>query len=212
MDKRKLEDMRASYDRVAEEYARHIYDELNHKPIDRQLLDRFAASVTGPVCDLGCGPGQIAQYLHARGVDVIGVDLSEAMIEQARRLNPGIEFKQGNMLALDVEEEEWAGIASFYSIIHIERAEVALGLKEMNRVLQPAGLLLIAFHLGNETIHRDEWWGKVVSLDTYFFQRSEMEDNLKRAGFIVEEVVERPPYEDVEYPSHRAYIFARKPG
>jgi hypothetical protein len=50
---------KTSYDRVADEYVRRIFDELQHKPLDRLLLDRFAASVRGmgPVCDMGCGPG-----------------------------------------------------------------------------------------------------------------------------------------------------------
>src|SRR3954453_9047437 len=99
-------EVQSSYDRVAEEYARRIFGELEHKPFDRQLLDRFAArdEGSGSACDLGCGPGHVARYLHERGVQVIGVDLSPAMLEPARRLNPGIEFQQGNMLSLDIGE------------------------------------------------------------------------------------------------------------
>ena len=64
-----------SYDQVADEYVRRIFDELQHKPLDRQLLDRFAESVRefGPVCDMGCGPGHVARYLHNHGVQVCGV-------------------------------------------------------------------------------------------------------------------------------------------
>ena len=36
-----------SYDLVTDEYVRRIFDELQHKPLDRKLLDRFAASVRG---------------------------------------------------------------------------------------------------------------------------------------------------------------------
>ena len=52
--------------------------------MDRQLLDRFADSVRGAgvVCDLGCGPGQVARYLQERGLPVCGVDLSLGMIER----------------------------------------------------------------------------------------------------------------------------------
>jgi len=35
------------------------------------------------------------------------------MVEQARQLNPGIEFQQGNMSSLDVENEAWGGIVAF---------------------------------------------------------------------------------------------------
>src|SRR5215208_5605071 len=49
--------LRPSYDRLAGEYAKHLFDELSHKPLDRQLLVRFAQETRGlePVCDLGCG-------------------------------------------------------------------------------------------------------------------------------------------------------------
>jgi hypothetical protein len=66
MDQRQLSDLQSSYDRVAGEYARRIFDELQYKAIDRQLLDRLAASVPGGgiLCDMGCGPGHVARYLH----------------------------------------------------------------------------------------------------------------------------------------------------
>jgi SAM-dependent methyltransferase len=202
-----------SYDGVAEEYVARIFHELEHKPLDRELLDRFAAKVrgSGPVCDLGCGPGHVARYLFERGVNVFGLDLSPRMVEQAQRLNPDIVFKQGNMLAMDVDDEAWAGIVAFYSSIHIPRDNMIAALQELKRVLRPQGLLLLAFHVGQETLHREELWGKKVSLDFLFFERQEVEEYLKSAGFVIEDIVERPPYENVEYPSHRAYIFARKP-
>ena len=214
MDQQQLENLQASYDRVAEEYAHRLFDELQYKPLDRQMLDRLADSIPagGIICDMGCGPGQVARYLRDRGAQVIGVDLSAHMIEQARQLNPDIEFKQGNLLALDVADEAWAGIAAFYSIIHVPREEVMTTLHDLKRVLQPGGLLLLAFHLGTEVLHLEEWWGQPVSADFVYFQAPEMQAYLQAAGFQIEELIERPPYPDVEHPSHRAYILARKPG
>ncbi len=208
-----LIELQNSYDEVAEEYVARIFHELEHKPLDRELLDRFAANVCdlGPVCDIGCGPGHVTQYLQERGVNVFGIDLSPRMVEQARQLNPGIVFKQGNMLALDVDAEAWGGIVAFYSIIHIPRDNMIAALQELKHVLRPQGLLLLAFHVGQETLHREELWGKKVSLDFLFFERDEMEGYLKSAGFEIEDVIERPPYEGVEYQSRRAYIFTRKP-
>ena len=81
--------IRESYDRLAEEYARRIANELEHKPLERELLDRFARTTTGrgEICDLGCGPGHVARYLHDAGASVFGLDLSPGMIEQARKLS-----------------------------------------------------------------------------------------------------------------------------
>jgi 2-polyprenyl-3-methyl-5-hydroxy-6-metoxy-1,4-benzoquinol methylase len=206
-------ELQESYDQVAEEYVARIFHELEQKPLDRELLNRFAVEVysLGTVCDMGCGPGHIARHLHHQGVHVLGIDLSPRMVEHARLLNPGIEFQQGNMSSLDVNDEAWGGIVAFYSIIHIPREEVIQVLLEFRRVLRPGGLLLLSFHQGQETIHLDEWWGKKVSVDFVFFQRSDMENYIKTAGFDIQDSIERPPYEGVEVQTHRVYIFARKP-
>ena len=213
MEPRKRTDLQASYDRVAEEYAERIFDELRHKSLDRALLARFAEETRGlgPVCDLGCGPGHVARHLHGLGVEVFGIDLSAGMVEQARRLNPQIEFLQGDMLSLDADDEAWGGIVAFYSIIHVPPEEVPRALRELWRVLKAGGVLLLSFHVGEETIHLDEWWGEEVSVDFYFFRPGEIEDCLAAAGFEVEEVIQRPSYKDVEHQSQRAYVFARKP-
>jgi SAM-dependent methyltransferase len=208
------EDLQRSYDLVAEDYAEHFQDEMEKKPFDCKMLDWLAEKVggLGTVCDMGCGPGQVAGYLYEHGVKVCGVDLSQAMVERAFALNPDIPFEQGDMLCLSgIADSSYAGIAAFYSIIHVPRPSVVLALQELMRVLRPAGILLLTFHIGEEIIHRDEWWGKEVSLDFIFFETEEMKGYLRTAGFELQEVIERDPYPEVEYPSRRAYIFARKP-
>lgn len=204
-----------SYDQVARDYAEHVYGELPHKPFDRKMLELLVEKVNGrgAICDLGCGPGQVARYLHERGAEVIGIDLSPAMIEQAQELNPGIRFQQGDMLALtDVEDSAFGGIAAFYSLVHVPRTHVVTALRELRRVLQPGGVLLTAFHVGSEVRHPDEWWGKPINVDFFFFEREEMKAYLGEAGFMLAEIVERDPYpEGVEVQTRRAYLFARKP-
>ncbi len=210
---RPFADNRASYDAIADEYAREIYDELLNKPFDRTQLDRLAMAVgsRGVICDLGCGPGQIARYLADHGASVVGVDLSDGMLAQARRLNPDIVFQQGDMRALTgVADGAWAGIAAFYSIIHIPRAQLVAALTELRRVLQPGGLLLLAFHLGEGELHLDSWWDRPVNAEFVYFQTAEMLAALEAAGFAIEKAQEREPYPDVEHQSRRAYILARR--
>lgn len=205
--------IRESYDKIADAYARELFGELEHKPRDRELLDRFAARVhgQGQVCDIGCGPGQVARYLHDKGASVFGLDLSPRMVEVARRLNPDISFQVGNMMALDLPDRSLAGIVAFYAIVNIPEESLPSVFREMHRVLQPGGLLLMAFHVGNEIIQKDELWGQVVSM--VFFQTLAIRQRLAAAGFVIEEIIEREPYApEVEYQSRRAYIFAGKPG
>jgi len=213
MDPRKLSDCQSSYDRIAEEYTARISGELEHKPMDRMVLDDFAArnKGAGRVCELGCGPGHVARYLRDRGVDIFGIDLSPGMLEQARKLSPAIEFRQGNMLALDIGDGAWAAIVAFYSIVHIPKADIPQVFGEMFRVLRRGGLVFLAFHVGIEVLREENLWGHQVSLDLVFFGRKEVERYLAAAGFAIEDSIERNPYApEVEYQSRRAYILARK--
>jgi SAM-dependent methyltransferase len=206
--------LRASYDRLAAQYAERFDDELDHKPLERQLLTRFADSVRGhgPVCDLGCGPGQITRFLHDLGLEVFGLDLSPAMIAQARRLNPRIDFRQGDIFALGETPGSLAGITACYSLIHTPRDQLTTVLGELRRVLQPGGKLLLSIHLGSETIHLNEVWDQPVDVDFVLFEREEMERYLRAAELELEDVIEREPYPEIEIQTRRAVFFATRPG
>jgi SAM-dependent methyltransferase len=206
-------EIRANYDPVATAYANRFIDELSHKPFDCKMLDWLAEKVNGlgPICDMGCGPAQVARYLHQRRHAVVGVDLSAEMVREAQRLNPEFPIRQGDMLALaGIADESFGGVAAFYSLIHIPRLAVVQALRELKRVLQPRGVLLVTFHIGSEIRHLDELLGKPVSLDFLFFEVDEMKAYLTAAGFELTEVIQRDPYPEVEVQTQRAYIFARK--
>jgi ubiquinone/menaquinone biosynthesis C-methylase UbiE len=214
MDSSTTQSIRESYDRIADEYALRIFNELQHKPLDRDLLNRFAAEMAGrdPVCDMGCGPGHVARYLRDAGTNVFGLDLSPKMLEQARRLNPDISFQLGNMTALELDDGALAGITAFYAIVNIPKEYLPSVFREMHRVLKPGGQLLVAFHTGDEVLQEKELWGRPISMDFLLFQPSAIQRYVEGAGLDVEEIIEREPYApEVEYQSRRAYIFARKP-
>jgi SAM-dependent methyltransferase len=201
-----------NYDLLAEEYARHLFHELENKPFDQEILKRFSKEVSGEVCDMGCGPGQVARYLRDLNVEIFGLDISERMLEEARKLNPDIHFEVGNVLSLALPEASLSGTVAFYLICNIPRDSLPQLFQEMMRVLMPGGLLLISFHNGdNETIHENERWCNLISLDSFLYRPSFIRKLLEEGGFHIEDIVERDPYPpDVEYQSQRTYIFARK--
>jgi ubiquinone/menaquinone biosynthesis C-methylase UbiE len=211
-DGRDQDEVAASYDRLAGAYAERIYDELDGKPFDRALLDRFAEQVRGHgfVLDLGCGPGHVARYLQQRDVKVVGVDLSPGMIETARGRAPRVDFRVGDMRSLDLGDASAAGAVAFYSLIHFSPLELDRAVGEIARVLQPGAPLLVAVHRGSQTVHLDELWGIGIRLDFVFFEPEVLGGALGAAGLEVVEALTRPPYRGVEVETERIYLWARR--
>src|SRR5262249_45191561 len=204
-------DVRESYDSAAEAYARHLASELAQKPLDRHLLNRFAEESRGRglVADLGCGPGHVARYLHQQGVTVVGIDVSPEMIRCASSLNPGLDFRVGDMRELELPAASLAGLVAFYSIVHFESAELGGVMRQLRRVLAPGGLALVSFHVGDQVVHVDDLFGAPVDLDFRFHAPSTVSEAMRAAELDVIERVEREPYEGAEYRSRRCYLLGR---
>jgi ubiquinone/menaquinone biosynthesis C-methylase UbiE len=207
---------RASYDAVAVGYADAMSDELRHKPLDRALLTAFAEQIrpagTGPgrVWDVGCGPGHVTAFLAGLGLNASGVDLSEAMVAQARKRHPDLQFSVGSMTELPAPDGSWDGLVSFYSLIHmIDDADLRTALGQCRRVLADSGLLLLAVHAGTEVRHLTDWFGADVDVSFRFFDPPWLRAELEQAGFAVEVLTVRQPYPDAEVPTPRAYYLAR---
>lgn len=161
--------------------------------------------------ELGCGPAHVAAYLAMGGVDISGLDLSPGMVAEARRLFPELEVIAGDMLALPFGDGELAGVVSFYSIIHFDDEQLGTAFSEMARVLVDGGQCALAFHIGDEVVHREQWWDMPVVLDARFLPTGHVTALVTKAGFVVESAEERAPYApEVEYESRRAYIVARR--
>jgi SAM-dependent methyltransferase len=205
-----LSDTRSSYDIDASGYAEKVQGLLGEMPYLRASLASFAEQVReaggGPVADVGCGPGYVAGYLHDAGVDAFGIDLSPEMIAIARRDHPDLRFEVGTMTDLDLADQSVVGIVAFWSVIHVPDDAVPGVFEEFRRVLRPQGLLLVGFHVGDETRHTSEGYtGRPVNVDSHRRRPGTMTGWLRDAGFTIEaELVIRP---DEEVPG--AVIFAR---
>lgn len=201
------------YDTVAKEYAEQFRGEHQKKPKDREILQRFSRAIGDgkPVWDLGCGPGQTAAYLRNLGVEISGLDISGGILKQAKVLWPDIHFEKGSLLDLAFNNDSVAGAVAFYAMVHFTEEQVRLALREIFRVLRPGGQFLFTFHIGEETIHLDQFLGKEVDIDVMFFRTDFIFECFLDCGFEKIEMIEREPYPEVEYQSRRAYVFARKP-
>ena len=206
-----LSDTRSSYDTDAAGYAEKVRGLLDEMPYLRASLTLFAELVHGagggPVADVGCGPGYVTGYLHDAGVDVFGIDLSPEMIAIARRDYPGLRFEVGTMTDLDLADDSLVGIVAFWSVIHVPDYAIPGVFEQFRRVLRPQGLLLVGFHVGDETRHTSEGYtGRPVNVDSHRRRPSTMTGWLRDAGFTIEAELVIGPDEDVP----GAVIFARR--
>jgi ubiquinone/menaquinone biosynthesis C-methylase UbiE len=207
----RADELRAGYATIARAYREQLSAELDGKPLDRAFLAAFVECCEpGLIVDVGCGPGHIARFVADRGATVEGVDLSLAMIDEARATHPDLAFRVGDMFALPYDASSVAGIVAFYAIVHVRSDELVAPLSEFHRVLAPRGLVALAFHAGSEIKHVDELFGCLTSLDFVFHPPDAVVAALVQAGFTIEARLDREPYPAHEHPSRRTYLLARK--
>ncbi|MDQ1111493.1 SAM-dependent methyltransferase [Microbacterium testaceum] len=139
-----------AYDARADEYIAALGSMDAVHPVDRSIVDAWAASVTGPLLDAGCGPGHWTGHLARQGLDVRGVDLSPRFVEHARAVHAGIRFDVDTIDGLEAADGEFGGILSWFSTIHHEAARIDVPLREFARTLRPGGRLLLGFFVGAE--------------------------------------------------------------
>ena len=200
-----------AYNAASAAYAEMFLNELDQKPLDRELLQKFTTKVegNGRVLDIGCGPGHTTAVLHGHGLNVCGVDLSPEMIDRAEREFPGVDFEAGDFFSLNVGNSSIVGLVAFYSIVHLSPAELPDAFAEFARVLAPGSPLLLAFHVGTEVVHTEDFLESGFSLDFTYFDPDRVVACLAECGFVEIERTQREAYES-EYPSQRCYVTARK--
>lgn len=75
------------------------------------LLDAASVAAGTRVLDIATGPGYVAGQAARRGASVVGVDVAAAMVALARRLHPGLEFREADAHALPFEDASFDAVS-----------------------------------------------------------------------------------------------------
>jgi SAM-dependent methyltransferase len=210
----KADEVKDCYNRTAKEYADKFLNELDGKPFDRNILNRFSDMLPAGslIYDFGCGSGQTTKYIYEKQKHkTIGLDFSENAIQLAKQNFKEIEFVVDDMLNSKMASGSADGILAFYAVVHFTYIEIEHVLKEWLRLLKPNAIVLFSFHVGEEAIEVVDFLGVSGAKATWHFLNTDhVLEIAGKVGFKVEEAVVRYPYIGYEHESKRAYIMLRK--
>lgn len=218
MLERHVEAARAFYDASAERYAQFIGAEISSAtegPVDQSLLMAFIELIKmrglTRVADVGCGPGRVAAFMAAGGLDAVGVDVSPEMLEIARTAHPDIQFEEGRLDELPFGDGALGGAVCWYSIIYTPPHRLCEAFAELTRVLDAGGYLLVAFQAGSgETAQQGKTFGTTHSITAYRHSVDDVTHSLNDAGLQTYATALREPELDHES-SAQAFVIARSP-
>jgi phosphatidylethanolamine/phosphatidyl-N-methylethanolamine N-methyltransferase len=208
IDKRETARTEARYDRIAPIYnLMEVLPERQFRPWREKLWSQVPA---GRVLEVGVGTGKNLPY-HPAGADVVGIDISQRMLERARQraedLDKPVELHQMDAQQLDFPDDVFdATVATF---VFCSVPDAIQGLRELGRAVKPGGQILLLEHV---RVNEPEIIGKVMDLLDPLVLRligphinRRAEENVRRAGLEVERVGSLAPLGLVKL------IFARLP-
>jgi ADP-ribose pyrophosphatase YjhB (NUDIX family) len=183
-----------TYDRIAPAYAERNFNLAFD--VEREELARAITGIAPVerfrILDAGCGPGRDSKWFHERGFQVIGVDLSQGMLAEARRRVPAVDFRQADLRGLDFPDGYFDAIWCYASLLHLPRADVPAVLANFNRLLGH-GFLRLSVKAGQGEEVVDGVYGPDTPRKFTYFSRCELELLLERSGFDVHRVTEDEP-------------------
>jgi SAM-dependent methyltransferase len=158
------------------------------------VLDALPPLRDRTILDLGCGVGDVAAALAARGARVVGVDLSDELLDAARaRAIPRAEFLHADLRAPLALDGEFDGLWSSFAAAYF--TELTTALASWRASLKPGGwiaLTEIDDLLGHEPLAAEiralfeSYAREALAADRYDFHMGrKLADHLARAGFTV---------------------------
>lgn len=205
--------VRATYATVAADYADALTAELDSLPFERWVLDRVVQAADGrPLVDAGCGPGHVTAHLAAAGADVLGIDLTPQMVEQAGARFPGVRYEVGDLRRLmrPPTAPGWGAVLGWYSLIHLAGSEFPAAVAALARPLAPGGMLVLGLHAGSEVRRMSSWFGHDVQVDFVAHEPEDVVAAVSAAGLVDVEWYRRGPLPSRGEATERLYVLARR--
>lgn len=150
-----------------------------------QEIDTLTKDINkqGLILDAGCGFGRDTKVFIDRGFKVIGIDLSEKLLEEAKKYVPQAQFIKMDLRGLDFPDNYFDGIWCNAALLHLTIEDIKKALNEFYRVLKLGGKLLISFKKGEGSREFVETFCSNSSRFFTFLTIEALEDILKDSNF-----------------------------
>lgn len=160
----RVEIVQRGYDRIADSF-RNWRDEIEGDPRREWAADLASRLPDGAaVLELGCGAGVPDTAELARRFRVTGVDFSAEQLRRARESVPGVALLHADFLELDLPDESFDAVCSFYVLNHVPRERLGEVFERITGWLRPGGLAMHAFGASD----LEAWTGEWLGAETFF--------------------------------------------
>ena len=139
--------------------------------LDKPMLARVEAGGFKRALDVGCGEGRFCRMLKARGIETLGIDPTERLLAQARKLDPDGDYRLTTAERMEVPEDSFDLAVCYLSLIDIP--DLATAVRRIVAALEPGGTLLIANLTSFNTAGLPDGWlpdGR-FAIDDYLEER-----------------------------------------
>jgi SAM-dependent methyltransferase len=107
-----------------------------------RTVDLAGVGPSDRVLDVACGTGNAALIAAERGAEVVGVDFEPALLEIARERAPAVDFREGDITALPMDDGEFTAVVSVFGVMYAPDHEDAA--RELARVAAPQARIALA--------------------------------------------------------------------
>src|SRR5262245_31591060 len=134
--------------------------EKGHRPVGEQAINRMGLTADSNALDIGCGSGWATRLMaeHAKSGYVVGIDISDEMIEVARAESSdyaNVRFEIATAEDLPFHDHKFTHAFSMESLYYYSNISIAL--KEIHRVLQRGGRFVTVVDLYAENEPSHQW-------------------------------------------------------
>ncbi|MFB6245305.1 MAG: class I SAM-dependent methyltransferase [Candidatus Nanohaloarchaea archaeon] len=182
------------YSRGAEEFQeRHSLDRVSEGYV--RAMEGFSSRMEGKVLDAGCAAGRDLNYFERKGLEAVGIDLSENMVEVASEKTE-CRVMKADIRDLPFEDKSFYGVWCNLLLHLFDGRERLKSLREINRVLRSDGLLFLGLKRGKGSFKREKYGSEI---EQNLLSESRARKELEETGFKVQDIEINETDEEFDY-------------